>query len=267
MSLQTILKDIELNREFAEMNAELGPETTRVGRMGQKRNAVENIKRLKAQYRKELMTSTLFIIVTGSARNHFADMATGETFGCLANDPDSIYTELASKIDTRLYGRESTKNLFNIITNLLQDKALDLDIQSYNGLMFNERYNTTVTTAEELVPVLRRAVNEQVGSEIVGINAIFSIVDEAIKKQHSAIVTPVILCTEDESFARDLLRNLKSHRGADGVNRGLTQNVFLVGAGKVSKELKDSGASIFVKQITEDSVGEVLADIRAKVLQ
>jgi hypothetical protein len=153
------------------------------------------------------------------------------------------------------------------VTNLLQDKALDLDIQSYNGLMFNERYNTAVTTAEELVPVLRRAVNEQVGSEIVGINAIFSIVDQAITKQHSEIVTPVILSTDDESFALDLLKNLKSHRGADGINRGLTQNVFLVAAGNVSKGLKELGVAIPIKKVSEDSVGEVLADIRAKVLQ
>ncbi|HEY5236471.1 MAG TPA: hypothetical protein VIJ14_09860 [Rhabdochlamydiaceae bacterium] len=256
MSLKKILEEIETNRATAEMNAELGPENTRVGRMGIKRNAVELTKRLKLQYRKELMGSVAFIVVTGTARDQFAQAASDDKFGCFSVDPDSMFAEIASKIDARLYGRESTKHLFNIVTNLLQDKAMELDIQSYDGLMFNERYNITVQSAAEFTPVVRNAVSEQVGSEIVGINSVNSIVDTAIKKGHEALVTPVILTTNDERFAVTLNKDLKR----------LTTSVFLVAAGKVSKTFKKDTGCLSVSNVTEDSVGETLVEIRAKVL-
>ena len=257
MSLTTILKEMETNRPNAEMDVHLGAEATYGGRVGLKRAATETLKRLKLDYRNELMASTVFIIVTGASRDQFTELASNEAFGCFSTDPEELYKDLASKINPTLFGREGVRQLFNIAGNLLEDKALELDINSYPMLQFNDKYNRAVGNVEDFASVIKSAINDQVGSEIVGINAIHSIVDKAIGKNHSAKVTPLILNTSDEKFALDLQNNLKR----------LTPKIFLVVAGKASKDLNKTKDAVLVKTVSEESVGEALGTIRSKILQ
>jgi hypothetical protein len=194
--------------------------------------------------------------VTGSESQSFAGLASNDTFGCFNADPEEFYRDLSSRIDPSLFGREGIRHLFNIAGNILEDKALELDIGSYPMLQFSDRYNSAVNSIEDFIPLIRRAVNDQVGSEIVGINAINTVTDLAIKKGHSASVAPVVLRTDDEVFALDLQKNLTR----------LTPKVFLVVAGKASKGLKQS-SNIPVKTVSEETVGEALSTIRNKILQ
>ena len=256
MSLTTILKEMELNRPQAEMDVQMGNPDTYGGRVGLKRAATETLKRLRLQYRNELRNSTAFIVVTGSNRDEFTNMASSEKFECFATDPEEFFRDLTSRINPSLFGRESAKNLFNIAGNILEDKANELDIASYPMLMFSDKYNKAVNSAEEFVPLIRAAINDQVGPEIVGINAFNSILDKAIAKNHTAEVTPVVLNTSDEKFALELQTNLKK----------LTNKVFLVVAGKASKALTQPKDTLVVKNVTEDSVGEALSSIRNRIL-
>ena len=256
MSLTNILKEIGTNRPNAEMDVQMGSEATYGGRVGLKRAATETIKRLKLDYRNELMTSTVFIVVAGAGRDTFSDLISYETYGCFTTDPNEFYKDLASRIDPSLFGREGVRNLFNLVGNLLEDKALELDINSYPMLQFNDKYNSAVKSVEDFVPLIRAAINDQVGSEIVGINAIHSIVDKAIERNHSAVVTPVVLNTSDEKFALDLQNNLNK----------LQSKVFLVVAGKASKALREAKGAFLVKTVSEETVRETLEAIRNKVL-
>src|ERR1035437_318190 len=240
MSLTTILKEMETNKPNAAMDIQMGSPDTYGARVGLKRAAEESIKRLKLQYRNELMASTAFIVVTGSNRDSFTELATSDTFGCFANDPEEFFKDLASRISPTLFGREGLRQLFNIAGNILEDKAMELDIASYPMIAFSDKYNRAVNSVEDFIPLIREAILDKVGSEIVGINAIHSIVDKAIEKSHSAPVTPVILNTADENFALDLHKNLKR----------LTAKTFLVTAGKASKSLR-LPETINVKEVTE----------------
>lgn len=256
MSLISILKEMEENRANSEMVVTTDNPNTYGARVGLKRAATETIRRLRTDYRKALLDSTVFIVTTGAARDSFTELASNDTFGCFSNDPEEFYKDIANRIDPSLYARENIRYLFTISGNILEDKALELDIVSFPMLMFSDKYNTGVKNAEEFAAVLKMAVNDQVGSEIVGINAINSVVNKAIEKGHSAKVTPVVLSTSDEKFALDLVSNLKR----------LTPKVFLVVAGKSSKTLRDEKEAVLVKTVSEDSVGEALTTIRNKVL-
>ena len=266
MSLSTILKEIETHRPNSLIDVDKGPKEMYGGRRGLKLNATESIKRLRLQFRTELMAQVAFIVVTGSNRDKFTEVASTDEFGCFSVDPDDFFKDLTSRIDKTLFGRETTRNLFNIATNVLEDKALELDINSYPMLHFGEKYNTTARTPEEFVPIIRNAVTEQVGSELVGVNAVYSVVDKAIEKGYNATVTPIILNTPDEQFALDLFKNLKKHTHTDGMSRGLTSKVFLVAAGKTSKELKGTLGAFAVKDANESSVGQTLTAIRSKIV-
>src|ERR1035437_1434719 len=193
MSLTSILNEMELNRGPAEMDVSMGSPETYGGRIGLKRASIEAMKRLTLQYRNELMASTVFIVVTGPGRNSFTELASGDSFGCFSTDPDEFYKDLASRIDPSLFGREGVNKLFNIAGNILEDKALELDINSYNAIRFSDKYNRGVKTVEDFVPVIREAINDQVGPEIVGVNAVASIVTKAIARNHLAEITPLIL--------------------------------------------------------------------------
>jgi hypothetical protein len=271
MSLVNILKEMEANKPNAEMDVHMGNPSTFTGRMGLKRAAIEKLKRLARDYRKELMTQSTFILVTGTGQEDFIKLASSDAFGCFSVDPDRFYRELSQRVSPpnlkqSLYGREGVKSLFNIAQNVLRDRAVELDIDSYPPLYFNNKYNVGVQTMEEFATVLKAAINDQVGAEIVGIDAIDSIVDGAIKKGHSASVTPIVLGTSDEKFASDLQKGLKKRRLPDGTFVGLTQNVFLVVAGKASKELSKTQGNVLVKNVSEETVAEVLETIRNKIL-
>ena len=271
MSLSTIINEIEKNRVNAEMDVQLGNQATHQARTGLKRAAVEAISRAKNDYRKELLASTVFIVVTGSNRDAFTELATSEAFGCFSTDPEEFFTDLAARISPpqvkpSLFGRESVQALFSIAQNVLADKNLELDIVSYPPLYFNDKYNRGVKSAEDFVTLIKSAIVDQVGCEVVGINAINSIVGSAIERKHAAEVTPLILNVSDEQFALDLAKNLKAHVLPSGASRGITSKVFLVVAGKASKAVQATAGALVVRTATEESVGAALTTIKSKVL-
>jgi hypothetical protein len=255
MSLSALLSEIESHKPASLMDPTIGPYETSVGRQGMKRNAQEKIKQLKLQYRKELTASSVFIIVTGQNRQAFCDMASNESFECFSVDSEALYRDLVSRVDNRLFGHEKIHNFFNILSNCLEDKALELDLQSYNSLAFRTEYSSIINTPEDLVGVLKRAINDQVGSELVGINAIHSIVDKAIERKHAAAITPVVLNCPDETLALVLNKDLKR----------LTSRVFLVSAGRSTKSIMTAEGVIQVKNASEDHVGSALTTIRSNL--
>ena len=265
MNLGELLKEIEKNRPNSEMviSTTDNPGTIR-GREGLKKAALETIRRMENSYADELRKAATFIVVTGSLRESFAELSQTPDFGCFTADPNRLFVDVASNIDASLFGREGTKHLFSIASNVLQDKASDLGIESYNYVMFSDKYNSGVKTKEDFIPLFRQAVLDQVGSEMVGIYAVNSIVKTAIDRGHQAQVTPIVLSVSDENFALDLSTNLKTHVSRNGERRGLTPRVFLVVAGKSG--LHGTPGAVVVKKVSEETVGEALMTIRNKIL-
>jgi len=257
MSLSSIIQEIEKTLPAAQLDLTLGNESTFRGREGMKRAAVDRLEQLKTDYKKALIESTFFIILTGAGRSTFNEVASNPDFDCFSVDPDNLYRDLASRVDSKLFGRESTKYLFNIANNALYDKALEIGI-SRNSLMeikFDERYNRAVSNTEELAGLLKQAINDQIGSEVVGLDAISSIAEKALEKKHSGSITPVLLNTSDEVFALDLQKNLTR----------LKTKTFVVVAGKASKTLQALPGAFVLKTVNEQTVGETLTSIRSKI--
>ena len=266
MSLSNILKEIQIHLPASQMDPLQGAPHTLNGRIGMHTMATESIKVLRRQYRKQIMDQAVYIVVTGSNRNAFSEISSQDSFGVFSVDPDSFFRDLSSRIDPSLFGRESVSNLFNIASNILEDKMLELDINSYPMLQYNDRYNVQVNNADDFTAVIRTAINEQLGSEIVGISSADLVTGTAITKKHDAAITPIILSTSDERFALDLMKNLKKQRLPNGTFQGISNNVFLVAAGTTSKELKSFLGCFALKNATEETVGQTLTAIRSKVV-
>lgn len=255
MNLASIINEIETLKPAAAMDITAGPAETSVGRMGIKRHALERTKQLKSDYQLHLKNSSVFIVAVGSTRNTFCEAVAGEKYGAFTVDADDLYKSLVAKLNPAIFGKERTGFIFNALANHLYDRAMELGIGSYNHLQYNNKYSAYVTSPEELLPIIRAAINEQVGSEIVGLHSLALIADKAIAQKHTAEVTPVLLNVSDDAFALDLYQNLKR----------LTSKVFLVASGKTSREITTTPGAVLVKSVSEESVEKALDSIRNKI--
>ena len=252
MSLQTTLEEIKKLQLFANEDVNSGPVETLNGRRGRKNQAIENLKRLKRQYQQDLMLNSIFIIATGAGRDEFAKMAT-EEFGLFSADPEQFYKDLATRVPTSLYiGKQGVSNIFDVLGRHLEDKMMELDINEYNQLIFKAEYAKQVNSVEEFTTLVRNSINKQIGSEIAGIQAVNSLVDLAIEKNHADNTTPIVLSTGDEQFALDLLKDLGR----------LTSKVFLSVTGKSTKTLKSVEGALLLKDASKESVELALKEMR-----
>lgn len=252
MSLATVLEEIQKLKPYAEEDPYSGPPETMNGRIGRRNQAVERLKTLKTEYRRNMLESAVFIVVTGEKRDAFTAAATTQ-FGCLEANPNAFYENLADRLlPAFLQKRESVPNLFDILGRHLEDAASGLGIVGYPQLIFRQEYQVTVNNKEDLTNLIRRAVNDQVGSEIVGINAVSSMVEKGIKDGLGAKVVPIILNTGDPKLAIDLNNTL---------NRIRPRGKFLVVAGKGNKDLKAVDGALNVKDPSAEEVEKTLKTI------
>lgn len=252
MSLESTIKELKALKPFVEEDVESGPAETLSGRRGRKNQAIEQTKELRRRYVLELIDSAVFIVVCGSERSNFETIATGEKFNLFSVDPEYFYHDLANRVHPSNYkGRASAGDLFDIVGRHLEDKMNELGLNEYNQMVFRETYIEDIQNVEQFTELLKRAINEQVGSEIVGVQSINLIVDKAIASGYSSRTTPIVLNTQDEKLATDLLKDLTR----------LTKCVFLVNAGKTTKKMKSVEDAINVKEVTDESVKSTLDTI------
>lgn len=252
MSLQKVLEEIKVVKPLSEEDISAGPRETYAGREGRKRNATERYKDLKEKYIDELRASAVFILVCGSGKDQFSEVAQKE-FGCFSSDPDGFYKDLANRLNPELYnGKTSGSNLFDILGRYLEDKATEMKLSSYPQLIMKQQYFRAIKDKNDFVSLIKQAINEQVGSEIVGIHTLREVSEKAIDAGHGSKLTPIVLSTDDEELALDLNSTL----GRIG------SRSFLVSAGKGAKTIRSIDGAFAVKEIDKESVENVLTNIR-----
>lgn len=256
MNLTKTMEEIKTNLPFTTEDVDSGPRETMSARRGRKARAIEQMKALKRDYRQGLLESAAFIVLTGSEKDSATSLAT-EKFECFSANPNDFYQKLADRIPEVLWkGKDSMVNLFDVIGRHLYDLAIELDLNEYNQLIFKQEHYVSIKTKADLVTLLKKAINAQVGSEIVGIQAVTSVVDNAIQKSHTGKVTPIVLATDDETLALDLETSLRKLH---------PRGVFLLVAGKGTKNLRSVPGVLSVKEPTEETVGKALQQISALV--
>lgn len=251
-NLQETLSKIKKAQVLADGEVTLDPQDTYRARIGRKNRALETLKDLKAVYERNLLNSAVFIVVTGDGSKDFRDLSTGA--GCFKATPEVLYQTLVEEIPTSLYGREGVASLFDMVTRQLETVALDLGIVSYPQLQFKKEYSKEIKTKDEFVKLIARAINAQVGAELVGIHTIRSIVDVAIDKGHKSKDTPVVLATADVLLAKELDQGLQQ----------LTRRVYLVAAGNFVP-VPGLGVDFELSEVTQESVNKVMKTIKASL--
>jgi hypothetical protein len=254
MSLKATLEEIKKVKGHAEENLDNAPPETLNARRGRKANAIESLKRLKRDYKRDMLDSAVFLVAVGSGREDFANIVSTENKWFSAN-PEVFYTDLANRVPTTLYlGKTGISDIFEVIGRHLEDKMNELDLIEYNQLIFKAQYAQKINSKEELATLLKRAINNQIGSEIVAIQAVDSLVGEAIERSHGDAITPIVLSTGDEELALELVRDFKTSG----------QPVQLVGIGEVSDKLKLDGIML-LEDTSKKSIKSVLGSMKKLV--
>lgn len=258
MSLGTLLEKIKTQQPFADEDVDSGPRETLPARRGRKARATEELKQLREDYANELRRTTAFVVVVGDKRDEFVSVAT-ESYKCFNTDPDTFYADLVNRIPAALYlGKESIPNMFDVLGRYLEDKMLEFvgqGVREYNQLIYREQYARAIKTREDFQSLIKQALLEQVGGEIVGVQAVHTLTSEAIDKSYSGkFFAPILLSTGDEKFALTLARDLGK----------ITSRVALVVAGEsLNKELTTN--NVAVTEPTNEAVKKALKTISNQV--
>ena len=259
MNIQQLIKQVQEKTAIANDNLADATNSTRAMRQGNKRAATEALIDLKNDYRRLLLSTAAFVIVTGPQAKEFTDLATPESKAFNA-DSEGLYRKLVAQIDKRAYMNQAVaSSFFATLGNVLEETAREIGVNSYPQLRFKAEYSQVIENEEQLVQLVKRAVNESLGSEMVGIYAVSSILEQALDRSHGDSFTPILLTTADDQLAVTLSNDLKR----------LSPNVFVVNASpnKPSKTIKNLPNLISIKgDPTREALDQLLEGIKARIV-
>lgn len=252
MSLQRTMLEIKNVSHFANEEVSEMPRETLGGRMARQRKAQEELKSLTETYRQQLLASSVFILVTGSERDQFLKTAT-EDFKFFSADADQFYADIANSLSADLYvGKESSSNLLDVISRVLENKALEVGIVGYPMLTFRQEHRRLIKDKADLIELIKEIVSTQIGAEVVGAQATKTILSNAIASGHDGNTTPVLLSVSGEKSLVDT---------AAGLER-ITRRVYVITAGKTEIAHKNA---IEVESVSKKSVEKALRILRANM--
>lgn len=252
MTLEELLAKIKEVQPLAEENVETGPAETLNARRGRQRQSVEELVRLRRAYTSELMRTAAFIVVVGDKRDEFSNLAVNN-FKCFSTDPEAYFADLVNRVPRNLYlGRESVSNIFDVLGRHIEEKAHELDIVGYPQLLFKQEYQRTLRDTADFLGLVKEAVTDQIGGEIVGIQAAHSLTKTAIERKNKSKLTPIILSTGDEKFGIKVANDLGR----------ITSRVFFVVAGEMKTPLKNTEEVFLLPETTKESVSKTLNSVK-----
>lgn len=253
--MQATLKEIQKAKAVAEMDPGHDVQTRRV-KLGHIRQAKEKLETLYMEYRREIQNNSVFIVALGSSAKSFADKAKKD-YQCFSYEADGLYKDLLSKVSPKVYLNQlGSRSFFEHLSAKFEERAMEIDIVGYPPLYFDAKYKKQINSKEEALDMTKRAINEKIGGEVAGLDAIEKAAIEAVNSEFEGQVIPIVLYTEDEKLAEEVLAGLPR----------INKNVFLVTAGKdIAENLQNKSISSMVK-VTKESVEKTLIKIKENVL-
>jgi hypothetical protein len=250
-TLKDLVKEMKRQQEIANMDLSEVPAEAYTVRKGKVKRAEEDLNTLREKYLEQLRRCTLFIINTGDDRATFAEIAKNE-FGCFTKDYNEFYNLLVEDLDNQLFLNKTVgSHIFDIVGRKIEDVALSLGILSYPFLGFENKYKKTVNSREELMKVVRSAVNDKIGVEMVGLYSTFKVAQEAMAEGFDAKMAPIVISVEEDQ-ALELARGLNF----------MSNNVFMVNNGTQDEGIKNRSIAS-PEKLTKTTVKQILTDIKS----
>jgi hypothetical protein len=250
-TLNKIVDDIKKNKALAEeqIDENSDPRTVK-SRIGRKNSAKEKLRLLYRDYKKTLINKMAMLLVTGSKAEEFCEIAQADGNMFLAS-ADNVYEDLSSRIPESIIKRGmKSAAIIDIIGRHLEDKANELDIASYPALVYKTKYEKKIEDQKDLLALVKTLINNEVGSELVGLDVLEQVTMQAVNDMFNGKVLPVVVLLKDDTIVDDV---------AEGLKKIGTVSVVLAGAGTTPKN------SSKVSDVTKEQVFSVLKKMQKQV--
>lgn len=249
--LEQILNQINEQKKIAEIDlSEVSPRAYPY-KKGQVDSAKNKLEGLYIDYKNEILNRAVFILVTGDKAENFASIAK-EDYGCFSIKGETLASEIVEDISPQLYqGKTVNASIFDVVDSVLEKKMKALDVLSYNSLMFNVKYQRVVKNKNEMISVVRDAVNDIVGGEVVALDALERATKEAVNKNYKSKIVPILIYSEDFKLTQTLSRDIVK----------INPRIVRVLAGE--SEVTNLNAIAELTDIDSEVVGEALKKIAA----
>jgi len=254
VSLDKIVEEIIKTKTLAEEDILGGDKkpnpATLQTRLARQRSAKGMLPILYNQYKSELMKRTFCVLLVGEKSEEAAKMLADQ--GMVSVSADAFYQEILDLVPSNMYnGRTNSSALFDVMSRHIEDKAGSIDIASYPSPIFKSSYNTKVDSEEKALAFLKRIVNEEIGTEMLGYDALEKAAKIAVNENFAGAKLPIAVSLKDVSIAKDVIAGLKK-----------TSSVFhMVTIEKVDKELEKL-SSAKVKTLDEDNINKAIEAIK-----
>jgi len=246
--LDQILEKIKEEKKIAEQDLDAVDPRVISYKKGQVSSSKERLEGLYLDYKNEILKRSVFILVTGEDSDKFTKIAT-KKFKCFSLEADVMFTEIVDQLSPQLYENKTlSSSVFDIIGNVLENRMKQLDIVSYNSLMFSSKFSRTIKDKQEMIQAVREAVSEVIGGEVIGMDALERVSKDAVNKNYKSRIVPILLRTDDEQFIMKM---------SDSI-RLVNPRVVRVAAGKIGQDIN---AIVSLNEVTEEQVGEALKQI------
>lgn len=248
MRFDTILEQIDAEQVIASQDLNGVNIRALPYKKGQVNAAKERLEKLYSDYKEEIKKNSVFILVTGNESSEFGNIAQ-EKFKCFNFDAKIFYKEILEQINSHLYqDKKINSSTFEVISNVLEDKMKNFDVASYPQLMFDARYSRVIRNKDEMLDVMIDAINEIVGGEVIGLDALERVAKDGVKKKYKSRLVPILLHTEDEKLVNQLAKDLAK----------TSSRVVVLTAGNVKTNVP---SLVALETIDEENVGNALKKI------
>jgi len=248
MSLGEILEKINLEKVTAEIDLDKVSARARVYKKGQVESAKNRLEGLYIDYKNEVLKRAIFIMVTGDKSEEFAGIAE-EEYKCFKVDGKIFYKEIVDQLSLDLYHNKNINApILDVVGNVLEGKMKGLDVTSYPSLSFNAKYSRVIKTRKEMVETVKEAVNDTVGGEVVGYDALERVSKEAVNKNYSKELVPILIYNKDEDFITGICDSI----------RVINPKVVRIAAGNTETNIN---ALATLDEVNAEQVGKALKTI------
>lgn len=252
--LEQILEEINQQKKIAEIDLDSVSPRVYPYKKGQVESAKNKLESLYIEYKNELLNRSVFILVTGDESKEFARIAS-EEYECFAIEANEFYSEIVENIDPQLYKNKTVSaSIFDVLDNVLENKMKNLDIVSYNSLMFNTKYQKTIKSKEDMIKIAEEAINDIVGGEIIALDALEKTSKQAVNKNYKSKIVPILIYTEDSGLINSLSYDIIK----------INPRVVKILAGKTKGKTKDMNLLTKITETNSEKVGEALKKIAKK---
>jgi hypothetical protein len=217
--LTGILQKIKEHKAILNVEVEDGSPTSRNMRDKQS-NAKIRLEELTLAYRNSLVDRTVFIVLYGKGATELSQVAEKE-FGSYAADAEQSISRIVSEIPESQYlNKNGNAALIEAVTHAIEGLANEAGINSYPQPVFkSSEHGRRISSKEDMHGLVKHILAINVGSEMVAIHAVTATHSKAMDTDFDGRVYPVVLHTEDETYAKILV---------DDITNRLERQVFTI---------------------------------------